>query len=689
MTSAVLKSEITRPFSCKFPLRPSSKLPALEGWRLTTPNETDFTHYGIALQAGEIVLDIDPRNYPKCPLTGEEINTWKELQDKWKLPQTKAVRTPSGGFHFYYTKPADFVVAWHQDDYQGIDFASEGHYVVGEHSVTRDGIYKPLNTIGPVPIPLKFLESLKKPTAKADRVSDNDFEEDAPAVVNKYKIYLDNCTPAVEGEHGNHTTYGYACYGRDLGLSRYVTYEAMWEVFNPRCKPPWTEAELDNLVKNAYRYARSAQGAKSPLQLIKNDALLNSTAPIEHTDTTNKVLDMRQHHLVDSWVTDEKHRMIPNNVSNGRLYLEKHKDFKELFWWDIFASRVKMVRLPWWRKHGTIDFNDEDLLHIEDWITGKMRYRMQGDTLLKSIKLHSQNYSKNPLQEYLDGLKWDGKPRLDHYLVDTAGAEDTPYTKAVGRKFLIGTVARGYQAGCQMDNVLILQGNQGFRKSTWIKILGGEWQATGRLDPTNKDTYCNMLGKWIMELPEINQTIGKRDINAIKAFITERVDIFRKPFDRIAQTVPRTTVFIGTINPTESGYLKDITGERRYWPVSCLGKCDTEKLEEIRDQLFAEAVVAYKKGEIWHLTDVQEKWAEIEQEKVKEIDPWVSVLAPKLEDVKELHLNDVYALLGLTNKEIHSGTRVRIYNSLGYLGYKYWRRENIWKKIDTLELPVL
>src|SRR5207302_2361727 len=172
------------------------------------------------------------------------------------------------------------------------------------------------------------------------------------------------------------------------------------------------------------------------------------------------------------------------------------------------------------------------------------------------------------------------------------------YFEAAGPKFLMGAVARVFAPGCQMDTILVLEGDQGLGKSTAVQFLGGhEWvrDITGELH--TKDAALNIQGVWIGEMAEL-ASIRKSDQEIIKGFISRRIDHYRPPYGRNSVDRPRHTVFIATTN--ESEYLQDPAGARRFWPVECT-RIDLVGLERDRDQLRPEAVGLYRARKPWHL----------------------------------------------------------------------------------------
>ena len=165
----------------------------------------------------------------------------------------------------------------------------------------------------------------------------------------------------------------------------------------------------------------------------------------------------------------------------------------------------------------------------------------------------------------------------------------------------------------KVDTVLILEGQQGLRKSSALAVLGGEWFCDTAIDIANKDSWALVGSKWIFELAEMQTVRGSRDVDALKGFITRREDVYRPPYGRVAVKSPRRAVFVGTTNAAE--YLKhDPSGYRRFWPVDCGDRIDLEGLKRDRDQLWAEAVVRLKAGEQWWLTDSEAKLAEAQAE---------------------------------------------------------------------------
>tara|TARA_R110000764_G_scaffold205984_1_gene291296 strand:+ start:1452 stop:2891 length:1440 start_codon:yes stop_codon:yes gene_type:complete len=228
------------------------------------------------------------------------------------------------------------------------------------------------------------------------------------------------------------------------------------------------------------------------------------------------------------------------------------------------------------------------------------------DCLNDAIVTVALNDVFNPLTEILDGClaSWDKKPRLDNWLFDLCEAEKgsaeyEEYVRQASSKWMISAVARAYEAGCKVDTMLILEGIQGAGKSSFLRELSFGYFLELITDISKgKDVIDKMLGKWIIEMPELKALSGDREAN--KAFLTQQIDHERLSYDPRSSCFPRRCVFIGTTN--ESTYLKDDSGERRYWPVK-VGKCDSVALKTVLLQLWGEAVSRYKAGEKWWFED--------------------------------------------------------------------------------------
>lgn len=199
----------------------------------------------------------------------------------------------------------------------------------------------------------------------------------------------------------------------------------------------------------------------------------------------------------------------------------------------------------------------------------------------------------DPVAEYLRSLVWDGVSRIGcatgpGWLTTYCRVQDTSYVRKVSARFLISAVARALDPGCKVDTVLVLEGDQGARKSTTLSILGGEWFTDTPMVLGDKDSRLLAASKWIVELGELKSLL--RNDEASKGFLSQCYDDFRPPYGRAPEKFERRCVFAGSTNEYE--YLQDPTGNRRYWAVRT-GQCDTESLLRDRDQLWAEAAHRY------------------------------------------------------------------------------------------------
>jgi len=296
-----------------------------------------------------------------------------------------------------------------------------------------------------------------------------------------------------------------------------------------------------------------------------------------------------------------------------------------------------------------------------------------------AIDATAQENSYHPLRDYLNGLEWDGVPRLEHWLHDFLGADDNAYTAGVGRMFLVGMIARIMKPGCQMDYTLILEGPQGLRKSSACRVLAGGRYFSDNLPPirdASKDLSQHLAGKWLIELAELSAT-SRADCEALKAFLTRAEEAYRPAYGRNEITQPRQCVLVGTTNRKE--YLRDSTGDRRFWPVKCgvNGEpIDIESLRDHRDQLFAEAFHLYQRGEKWW-PDAAFEAEHIRPQQAQRYDdhPWLGTLETHFRTHPEVKEVTVSGLLNVPIGKTAAGRpdRATVRDCLQKLGWVHRR----------------
>jgi predicted P-loop ATPase len=267
----------------------------------------------------------------------------------------------------------------------------------------------------------------------------------------------------------------------------------------------------------------------------------------------------------------------------------------------------------------------------------------------------------NPIVDYLKALKWDNTPRLERWMIKLLGAPDTPFVRLVSPKVLISAVARAVEPGCKVDTVLVLEGEQGIKKSSAIAALFGEQytaESVSLFDQHNKMVMA-MMGAWVVELAEF-VAIARSHHASVKGLISMRRDRVVLPYARLASVHPRRCIFFGTINPEATGYLTDATGNRRYWPVT-VTSIDLEQIALHRDQLWAEAYRRYSLGERWWLEPEEERAASSEQSEREEEDAWVEPLADRIaqESISELSVDRALSLLGIPHERKDKRAQMR------------------------------
>lgn len=287
---------------------------------------------------------------------------------------------------------------------------------------------------------------------------------------------------------------------------------------------------------------------------------------------------------------------VKDTLTNIALIIKYDSNLQNIVY-NEFKDTIDVIgELPWTQvKPG---WNDSDLANAKVYF--ERVYGIWSPTKFKDALLAvvSSDRVYHPIKKYFSRLKWDGKERIDTLLIDYFGAADTPYTRAVIRKTLVAAVARIFEPGKKFDSILVLNGPQGMGKSTFFAILGMEWfsDSLSIADMRDKTAAEKLQGYWILEISEMNG-IKKTDVETVKSFVSRQDDKFRQAYGVNVESHPRSCVIVGSTN-SESGFLRDVTGNRRFWPVHVPG---TGKMHpwEVCDvgQIWAEAIELYNRGE--------------------------------------------------------------------------------------------
>ena len=318
---------------------------------------------------------------------------------------------------------------------------------------------------------------------------------------------------------------------------------------------------------------------------------------------------------------EKKSMELKNSLHNLMLILENDENLKGIVFNQLADGMEIRGKVPWphpakfWR-----DADDAQLICYVDAAYGTFSARNYDIAVTKAV----DDRSYHPIREFFETLPaWDGVERADTLLIDYLGAEDTPYVRAVTRKELCAAYCRVYHPGIKFDSMIVLNGDQGIGKSTLIAKLGGEWYSDSlNLSDMNDKTAAEKLqGYWIMEIGEL-AGMRKADLDKVKAFISRQDDKYRASFGRRVTPHPRQCVFFGTTN-SQNGYLRDITGNRRYWNVKVPGNGKYKPWDMDEDtvkQVWAEVMVYAKAGEKLYLPPELEAYAKEEQRAAMERD---------------------------------------------------------------------
>jgi predicted P-loop ATPase len=414
--------------------------------------------------------------------------------------------------------------------------------------------------------------------------------------------------------------------------------------------------------------ARQGKGIDDHLALVGPEHVFDELARVTFTGLR------WQDELIRSKVSSDKNETsILPVLANAITALRLAPEWQGVLVYDEFRCNVVVSKATPWGALPKEGWTDQEDRLTAEWLQ-RNRIFVSVEVASQAVQTVAAQRRVHPVRDYLNGLNWDGVPRLDRWLSAYLGVEESNYSYAVGARWMLSAIARIYRPGAKADCCLILEGPQGIKKSTALRTLAGEYFTDELADLGSKDAALQIRGVWIVEISELDSLV-RSEIASIKAFMSRTADRFRPPFGKRVIECPRQCVFAGTVNHTE--YLRDETGARRFWPVLC-GSIDIDALARDRGQLWAEAKHRYSSGEKWWLdTSALVEIAAEEQAARYQGDPWEEVIGPWLQARTSTSISEL--LDKCVNKPQAQWTQAdknRVGRCLRTLGWKRYRERD-------------
>lgn len=622
-----------------------NKLPKHKGF-LKAPYDPelepqDNVNYQVLLSQRYLVVDCDPRHYePKDDRPLNRLFVDCGL-DPALYKDTFIVKTPSGGFHVYFTKHPDVDVVSTLKAYQGLEFKCKFIMAAGSY-IERDKDGNPVNRgyltaykspAEITPAPQLLLAKLQRKIIPS--TLEVDVPGDSPADISAFTRHCEDAEGAIQGHNGDGKTYGIAIHGRSLGLSAGVVYNIMAEKYNPKCLPPWTEDELKRKIINAYQYSMAPRGTRSIHNEFNEPVPEGATVePIKVKYQTNKdgslkrsLANLKMFFNFPTFDPNPERKRILDIPAIGRN-----------LGFDQFSGRIVWTQpAPWYKTSN--EWDDQDASQFKMILSDQLHIEFGMDQMHEAATICARERAFHPVRDYVNSIRWDGVSRVDNWLGTYCGVLDNEYTRFIGRKTLVAAIARVFRPGCKFDHVLVFEGIQGIGKSYMWEIMASPWFTDAPLSIHDKGAVEVLQGKWVVELAEMD-ALSRYESQAIKGFFTRNEDRCRMAYERNAKSFPRQCIFVGSLNPEQTGWLKDRTGNRRYWPVP-VTRIDLKGLKRDRDQLWAEALSIFEQGENIHVEDAGMRllMSQMVDARMQE-DPWFGIVEEYLHTNGQKYVND-------------------------------------------------
>lgn len=553
-------------------------------WWMRNPNY----NIGIACGNGTMVIDLDVDEAKDEDGTAT-LRKWED--DNGKLPETATAVTGRGGLHMLYR--IDGEVRCSANPKLGVDVRGDGGYIVAPPSIHPNGTqyawerdpreHEIAAADGNVMAFVEFVQGKK-----------DDESNKALSVPRE-----------IESGGRNNTLFKMACSLQSKGLSNSAILAAVMAENAEKCNPPLSNNEVRRLVESALTKEKgnAEDPTKIKVALSKNE-------------------------------NGKPHQSISNCIKA----IERDDRLAGRFRFNVIAyTKTLTLPVPWDDGEGERPIADWDYCGLASFL--ERRYGlMSKQKAIDAVTEVSMHNRYNPITTWLDGLVWDGEPRMDTLLPCFLGTDMSDYNVAVMRLFMMGAVARAYEPGTKFDYMPVLIGPQGLGKSYFLRKLGhcSDWYCDN-FNTIEGDAAAEKLrGMWIVEMAELLATKKQRDVESIKAFLTSQVDTIRPKYARETEQRPRACVFAGTTNNPH--FLTDTTGNRRFLPVECginepAMSLFADGADGYFEQAWAEAVHVYKtERPVLVLDERSAAFAMEKQEQYLEDDPRVGMVQQYLDE---------------------------------------------------------
>lgn len=634
-----------------------------------------LTGGGYGIFCGEIngifVVDCDRKIKP----SGEVViglNHWADLcrSHGHSIPETLTVATGGGGFHFYFRHPGNGKRIKNSTGKLApcVDIKGENGWVVGPGSPHRSGVpYGVVHESAVAYAPPWLLEwagLYADPQAPIDLATHGtplftpaDPETDEGK--RRMEAFRAECSgevpssivPSIAGEGGDNKLFHAAKRGTTYWqLPADVAAAILIEHFNPRCQPPWDEPWIHRKCAQALATINEPTPGPPPEgwgDSLAKLALLGTTEPLEAPMTRPK--GRSAEHAYDL--------IAGECVASGKLekglgttaivwLLCQHPRWAGVLYFDDFFGCIRAVDPPIKldAEHGDDGISEADVGRIKIWFETVCGYSVTKDAMWDCIQLAARRITVHPIRDYFQGLP-PGVPGMLRAMPSKLWGSTSELEGELFEKFLVGAVRRILNPGVQMDTVLILQGMQGAFKSKFVRTLFSDaWSSHQLPDITSKDGSQGLSGVWGQEIGEMDKFL-RVDPRTSKDYISRTTDRYRPPYGRAFITRARQCVFIGTTNEAE--FLRDATGERRYWIMRILREIDVQWIEDNRDLIWATALELAKDPSYEHWvregTPQATKLAEI-QTHFSSFDAWSSIVTEYLKGKDTVTTKDIFRM---------------------------------------------